>query len=78
MTQKQNMFGNAIDLLAEKFGGKTIICSDDFFAGMENLVKEDDAIFIADKYRERGKLIDGWESRRKRVEGLRAYGTVSK
>ena len=69
MTKKQNMFGNAIDLLAEKLGGKAIVCSDDFFAGMENLVKEEDAIFIADKYTERGKWMDGWESRRKRVEG---------
>lgn len=69
MTKKQNMFGNAIDLLSEKLGGRAISCSDDFFAEVGNLVKEEDAIFIPDKYTERGKWMDGWESRRKREEG---------
>lgn len=58
-----------IDLASEKLGGKTIVCSDDFFAEMENLIKEGRGVFIADKYTERGKWMDGWESRRKRTEG---------
>jgi allantoicase len=62
-------FTKLIDLASEKLGGKAIQCTDDFFAGMENLVKPGRGIFIADKYTERGKWMDGWESRRKRTEG---------
>jgi allantoicase len=36
---------------------------------MENLVKPGRGVFIPDKYTERGKWMDGWESRRKRVAG---------
>ncbi|HXU25657.1 MAG TPA: allantoicase [Bacteroidia bacterium] len=62
-------FTNLIDLAAERLGGKAIICSDDFFAEKENLLKPGRGIFIADKYTDRGKWMDGWESRRKRVPG---------
>src|SRR5258705_700080 len=57
------------DLAAERLGGKAIACSDDFFAEKENLLKPGRGIFIADKYTDRGKWMDGWESRRKRVPG---------
>ena len=56
-------------LAAERLGGKTLICSDDFFAEKENLLKPGRGIFIADKYTDRGKWMDGWESRRKRTAG---------
>ena len=62
-------FTNMIDLAAEKLGGKALLCSDDFFAEKENLLKPGRGIFIADKYTDRGKWMDGWESRRKRVPG---------
>ncbi|TNE52846.1 MAG: allantoicase [Bacteroidetes bacterium] len=62
-------FTQLIDLASEKLGGKALVCSDDFFAEMENLVKPGRGIFIADKYTDRGKWMDGWESRRKRVSG---------
>ncbi|MEO7766114.1 MAG: allantoicase [Ferruginibacter sp.] len=62
-------FTKMTDLAAEKLGGKALACSDDFFAGMENLLKPGRGIFIADKYTERGKWMDGWESRRKRGPG---------
>ena len=62
-------FTSLIDLAAERLGGKAIICSDDFFAEKENLLKPGRGIFIADKYTDRGKWMDGWESRRKRVPG---------
>jgi allantoicase len=57
------------DLAAERLGGKAIACSDDFFAEKENLLKPGRGIFIADKYTDRGKWMDGWESRRKRTPG---------
>ncbi len=62
-------FTTYIDLAQEKLGGKTLLASDDFFAEKENLLKPGRGIFIADKYTDRGKWMDGWESRRKRVPG---------
>lgn len=57
------------DLAAERLGGKALLCTDDFFAEKENLIKPGRGIFIADKYTDRGKWMDGWESRRKRTPG---------
>jgi allantoicase len=57
------------DLAAESLGGKALLCSDDFFAEKENLLKPGRGIFIPDKYTDRGKWMDGWESRRKRTPG---------
>ncbi len=62
-------FTKLADLAAERLGGKTLLCSDDFFAEKENLLKPGRGIFIADKYTDRGKWMDGWESRRKRTPG---------
>lgn len=53
-----------VDLAAERLGGEALACSDDFFAEMENLLKPGRGVFIDDKYTERGKWMDGWESRR--------------
>ena len=58
-----------IDLASEKIGGQVLYCTDDFFAEKENLIKDGRGIFIADKYTDRGKWMDGWESRRKRTSG---------
>jgi allantoicase len=62
-------FTTLTDLAAERLGGKAVYCTDDFFAEKENLLKPGRGIFIADKYTDRGKWMDGWESRRKRTEG---------
>ncbi len=58
-----------IDLASEQLGGKVLFATDDFFAEKENLLKAGRGIFITDKYTDRGKWMDGWESRRKRVPG---------
>jgi allantoicase len=50
-------------------GGAAIDASDDFFAPKENLIKAGDPVFLPDKYTDRGKWMDGWESRRKRTPG---------
>jgi allantoicase len=65
----QEKLKHYIDLAAEKIGGQVLYCTDDFFAEKENLIKEGRGIFIPDKYTDRGKWMDGWESRRKRTEG---------
>ena len=62
-------FTKLIDLASERLGGRALVCSDDFFAEKENLLKPGRGIFITDKYTDRGKWMDGWESRRKRVPG---------
>ncbi len=58
-----------IDLISERLGGQVLFATDDFFAEKENLLKKGRGIFIPEKYTERGKWMDGWESRRKRTEG---------
>lgn len=62
-------FAGFIDLASEKIGGQALTCSDEFFAEKENLLKEGRGIFIPDKFTERGKWMDGWETRRKRTPG---------
>jgi allantoicase len=58
-----------LNLAAEKLGAVVLYATDDFFAEKENLIKPGRGIFIHDKYTDRGKWMDGWESRRKRVLG---------
>ncbi len=58
-----------IDLASERVGGSIIEVTDEFFAPADNMLKQGRGIFIADKYTENGKWMDGWESRRKRDAG---------
>ena len=62
-------FSGLVDLAAEGIGGKALLASDEFFAEKENLLKPGRGIFVVDKYTERGKWMDGWETRRKRTPG---------
>src|SRR5215210_3623313 len=62
-------FTNLADLASARVGGRAIATNDDFFAPKANLIKPEPAIFIPDKYTARGKWMDGWESRRRRVPG---------
>jgi allantoicase len=62
-------FAGLVDLASADLGGAAIGASDDFFAGVENLVQPGRARFDPDRYTDRGKWMDGWESRRKRHEG---------
>ena len=62
-------FVGLVDLAAEEMGGVALACSDDFFAGMENMLKPGRGVFLPDEYTDRGKWMDGWESRRKRAAG---------
>ncbi|MBF2054709.1 MAG: allantoicase [Candidatus Sericytochromatia bacterium] len=62
-------FVHLVDLAAEKVGGQALFANDEFFAEKENLLKEAQPVFIADKYTDRGKWMDGWESRRSRQSG---------
>ena len=67
--KEEPSFAQLTDLAAERLGGKVMYATDDFFAEKENMIKPGRGIFITDKYTDRGKWMDGWESRRKRTEG---------
>src|ERR1041384_774296 len=58
-----------VDLAAERVGGVALLANDEFFAQKENLLKPGRGIFIPDKYTDRGKWMDGWETRRRRTPG---------
>lgn len=58
-----------IDLASARVGGRALVTNDEFFAGKENLVREAEAVFDPHAYTDRGKLMDGWESRRRREDG---------
>lgn len=62
-------FTGLVDLAAEALGGRALAASDEFFAGADNLIKPGRGIFIEGKFTDRGKWMDGWESRRKRGPG---------
>jgi len=62
-------FRDFIDLASERLGGSVLYANDDFFAGKENLLKPGKAVWKEHEYTDRGKWMDGWESRRKRVPG---------
>ena len=62
-------FVDLLDLASERAGGLVLEANDDFFAEKENLIKDAAPVFIPGKYTDRGKWMDGWESRRRRVPG---------
>lgn len=57
------------DLASERVGGSVLFANDDFFAPKENLVRASTPVFVPHEYTDRGKWMDGWESRRKRIAG---------
>ena len=62
-------FFGLVDLAAANLGGKALGANDDFFAGVNNLIQPGRGVFIDGKFTDRGKWMDGWESRRKRGPG---------
>lgn len=65
-----NEFTNLVDLASERVGGAVLYANDDFFAPKENLVRQPAPVWAEGKYTERGKWMDGWESRRRRTPGF--------
>ncbi|MFN2637354.1 MAG: allantoicase [Gemmatimonadaceae bacterium] len=62
-------FTDLPDLAAERLGGSVIAANDDFFAPKENLVKGNRPEWREGEYTDRGKWMDGWETRRRRTPG---------
>jgi allantoicase len=63
-------FTDLIDLASERLGGAVIAANDEFFAPKENLVREAAPIWREGAYTDRGKWMDGWETRRRREPGF--------
>ncbi|MCC6620697.1 MAG: allantoicase [Deltaproteobacteria bacterium] len=59
-------WASLLDLASARLGGLPLAASDDFFAEKENLLMPAPAEFKVGVYTDRGKWMDGWESRRNR------------
>ena len=68
-TKSQHPFRQWIQLEQSRLGSHVVFATDDFFAAKERLIQPAEPLWIADKYDDNGKWMDGWESRRKRVPG---------
>jgi allantoicase len=62
-------FLDLVDLASERLGGAVVAANDEFFAPKENLIKPGPAVWREGEYTERGKWMDGWETRRRRDGG---------
>ncbi|MGI9304539.1 MAG: allantoicase, partial [Gammaproteobacteria bacterium] len=64
-----NPFRQWIDLTQPRLGTAVVFASDEFFAARERLIDPQAPVFIADKFDDHGKWMDGWETRRRRDPG---------
>ena len=66
-------FVDLVDLAAERLGGAAVAANDEFFAPKENLVRAAQPVWREGEYTERGKWMDGWETRRRRDLGPESH-----
>jgi allantoicase len=62
-------FKELVDLAAERLGGAVLWANDEFFAPKERLLRPEAPVFLEHEYTDRGKWMDGWETRRRRTPG---------
>lgn len=62
-------FTSLPDLASRQLGGSVVVANDEFFAEKENLIKPDPPTFDASEFGHKGKVYDGWETRRRREAG---------
>ncbi len=62
-------FTDLVDVAAERLGGAVLLANDEFFAPKENLLKAAKPVWREGEYTDRGKWMDGWETRRRRTPG---------
>lgn len=62
-------FTDLLDLASERLGGAVLWANDEFFAPKERLLAEEEPVQDPHRYTERGKWMDGWETRRRRRPG---------
>ena len=59
-------FVDLVDLVSERMGGAAVAANDEFFAPKEGLIRPGPPVWREGEYTERGKWMDGWETRRLR------------
>lgn len=57
------------DLASSDFGARVLFATDEWFAAAHLMLAPEPPVFIADKFTDFGKWMDGWETRRKRIAG---------
>jgi len=57
------------DLASRPLGGSVVFATDELFAEKENLIKPGPPVFDPAEFGNRGKVYDGWETRRRREPG---------
>jgi allantoicase len=62
-------FLDLVDLASERLGAAVVAANDEFFGSKDNLIKAEAPIWREGEYTDRGKWMDGWETRRRREEG---------
>jgi allantoicase len=62
------------DLASRALGASVIYANDELFADRENLIKPDDPVFQPHTFGNKGQIMDGWETRRRREVGSDGQG----
>jgi allantoicase len=68
MTDGQD-FRGLTDLASRPLGGSVVYANDELFAEKENLIKPGAPMFTEGDFGNKGKVYDGWETRRRREAG---------
>ena len=66
-------FVDLVDLASERIGAAVVAANDEFFAPKESLITAAAPVWREGQYTERGKWMDGWETRRRRDLGPDAH-----
>src|SRR5258708_22771580 len=66
-------FLELVDLASERLGAAVVAANDEFFAPKEHLIAAAAPVWREGEYTERGKWMDGWETRRRRDLGPDAH-----
>lgn len=67
--QESPRFAGMVNMAQARLGAEVVYANDEFFGAKERLIDPADPVFIPDKYDDRGKWMDGWETRRRREPG---------
>jgi allantoicase len=57
------------DLASRALSGSVMAANDELFAQRENLIKPEPSVFSPEEFGHKGKVYDGWETRRRRDDG---------
>jgi allantoicase len=68
-TETTPAFTRLPDLASRGLAGSVVFANDELFAERENLIKPGRAVFSEEDFAHKGKVYDGWETRRRREPG---------